>query len=96
MKSGIRRYPAALAMALAAALGGPAIPSRLVEPVAPAMIPLPRKGKGKGGRSVALGWRDRYKWPAGYRHPQTREKARRLRQMARAAAKQPVELADAA
>lgn len=48
MKSGIRRYPAALAMALAAALGGPAIPSR------------------------------------------------RLRQMARAAAKQPVELADAA
>lgn len=63
MKSGIRRYPAALAMALAAALGGPAIPSRLVEPVAPAMIPLPRKGKGKGGRSVALGWRDRCKWP---------------------------------
>lgn len=94
MKSGIRRYPAALAMALAAALGGPAIPSRLVEPVAPAMIPLPRKGKSKGGRSVALGWRGRCKWPAGY--PQTREKARRLRQMSRAAAKQPVELADAA
>lgn len=73
MKSGIRRYPAALAMALAAA-----------------------QGEGQGRPQCALGWRDRCKWPAGYRHPQTREKARRLRQMSRAAAKQPVELADAA